>query len=89
MNSVTSNELIMNELRKQLEIIVIHTNSLSLKVKQLRDLRDLGVTQLEAKTHLEELRQDLNEKEDHILELLDFVCGFCSEHFGFCVWFLF
>jgi len=70
----------MNELKKQIEIIVLDKNSLNLKIEQLRSLRHLGFTQLEAKICLEELRQEFNEKEDHILELLDVVCGFCSEN---------
>jgi len=68
----------MNEFRVEIKELVLSEASLKTKMNVLRSLKDAGATQESVRLSLEELREEMNFKEDHILELLDFVCGFCS-----------
>jgi hypothetical protein len=67
-------------MKKQLRQLVESDAPLSTVVDDLRRLRNAGLTQDEARAALEELRRNAPDEaaEDRILEMLDFVTGFCS-----------
>jgi ferric-dicitrate binding protein FerR (iron transport regulator) len=67
-------------MKKQLRQLVESDAPLSTVVDELRRLRNAGLTQDEARAALEELRRNAPDEaaEDRILEMLDFVTGFCS-----------
>ena len=70
----------MMKLKQKLKKIVKDDNSLGLKLEAIRALKESGAEQADVISCLEVLRQEFPDKDDHILELLDFVSGFCSNH---------
>lgn len=70
----------MDNLEQKLSEIIFSKKNLEDKVFELRNLKKSGVTQNEMKNALQVLRETYSHKEDEILEILDFVSGFCSNH---------
>lgn len=70
------------ELRQELEGAIRAGKSLDEIVAMLRCYKASGVTQGKVYSLLEELRQEASDEamEDRILEVSDFVAGFCSPH---------
>ena len=70
-----------NDLSERISVIVLSDQDLISKVRMLKDLKDADELQADVLAQLEGMRNVLKEKEDHILELMDFVSGHCSaEH---------
>lgn len=72
----------MTNLQQELEAVIQSDKPLEQIVARLRQLRHHGITQSEMYSALESLRQRATNEamEDRILEVADFVAGFCSPH---------
>ena len=70
------------ELRQELEAAILSDRSLEEIVALLRQYKAQGVTREEVYSLLEALRGTAPDEaaEDRILEVADFVAGFCSPH---------
>jgi hypothetical protein len=70
------------ELQRELEAAIKSDKSLEEIVAMLRRYKDQGVTQEEVYSFLEALHQAAPDEatDDRILEVADFVAGFCSSH---------
>ena len=71
-----------DELRRQLETAIVAGAPLEDVVTLLRGYKSQGVTQGEVYSFLESLRGGTRDEtvDDRILEVADFVAGFCSPH---------
>jgi hypothetical protein len=70
------------DLQRELEAAIRSDRSLEEMVALLRQYKEKGVTQGEVYSLLEALREQAHDEavEDRILEVADFVAGFCSPH---------
>jgi hypothetical protein len=73
-------------MRQELDALVRSKTPLVQVVEELRAFKDRGVTKDEMYHTLEILRQQAPDEtaEDRILEVMDFVSGFCSEDKRIC-----
>jgi hypothetical protein len=71
-----------SELERDLESAILTGRPLEEVVAMLRQYKAKGVTQDEVYSWLEALREKASDEvtEDRILEVADFVAGFCSPH---------
>ncbi|QDT21685.1 hypothetical protein HG66A1_34880 [Gimesia chilikensis] len=69
-----------HSLKQRLKILVVSDTSLQFVIEELRQVKSEGFQQEKVRTTLEGLRQECKteKEEDRILELLDFVTGFCA-----------
>lgn len=70
----------MKSYKEKVSVIVCLNSPFDNKVKGLQKLKKIGATQNEVYQALQELRIELPENEDVILELMDFVTGYCAVH---------
>ncbi len=68
--------------QRELEEAILSARPLEEIVLMLRQYKEAGVTQEEAYSFLESLREETSDEAmvDRILEVADFVAGFCSPH---------
>jgi hypothetical protein len=67
------------DIRRELEEAISADKPLPAIVERLREYRGLGVSREEVQSALESLRAEARDEavEDRILEVMDFVAGFC------------
>ena len=70
------------DLKRDLETAVLSPMSLEQVAAMLRHYKAIGVTRDEVYTFLNSMRKKIHDEalEDRILEISDFVAGFCSSH---------
>lgn len=73
-------EAVDPSLKQRLKTLVLSKASLLSIVDQLRQIKNEGIEQAAVHNALEDLRKDsqTESQEDRILEVLDFVTGYCS-----------